>query len=407
MRRVKTIIAIFFLFSSLIFSQKNTFLLGNENLIANHYDLLKDKKIALVINRTSLLQNKTNLLDTLQTLGFEIKKIFSLEHGFAGMYSPGENVRNEGKINSVPIISLYGKKKKPSHNDLKNIDLIIYDIQDVGVRFYTYISSLKLIMEAAARGKKRLIVTDRPNPQTGNKIEGEILNKDFQSFVGISQIPILYGMTIGELARYFKDEILSEEKVEVPLTVIPMKNYEREKPFHNYIPFWIPPSPNLRSINSSLLYPGLCFLEATNISEGRGTEKPFEQFGAPFINSSQLLDKMKSKFSSIDLTITEFKPEKSSRYKPKYSGKLCYGIKARVKSNNFNPVNFGIFLLKTLKALYPTKLKINYQWLAKLWGNRNLGKYLKGEISEETFFTKIKIDEKEFSAKRKRYLIYE
>jgi uncharacterized protein YbbC (DUF1343 family) len=403
---IKTAFYVFLTFTSL-FAQNN-FMLGNENLLSNETDLIEGKNLALVINKTSTLSNGVTLLDTLLALDFSVRKIFALEHGFDLKAEAGEKIKNTN-FGAIPIISLYGKKKSPDKNDLENIDLILYDIQDVGARFYTYISSLKLIMQSAVRNQVGIIVLDRPNPQKG-KIEGEILDENFKSFVGISKIPTVYGMTVGELAKLFADEIEREDGRSVKLTVVKMSDYRRGKNYFqpNGKLRWINPSPNLRTLDAALLYPGLCFLEATTISEGRGTEFPFEQFGAPFFDTKKIIAKLKAtEFSeSLDFTAVRFVPKRHGTYSPKFSEKKCSGVKIKIKDENFDAVLFGTKLLKILCEMYPNKISLNYNRLAKLYGNKNLERFIKNEISFEEIKTFIRRDREIFKSKRKNFLLY-
>ncbi len=405
MKRITQIFFLLLLITNSTFSQSQ-FLLGNENLLKNYKGIITNQRIALLINGTSLLQNKTPLLDTLLKINVNVVKIFTPEHGFNLTQGPGAVVNDSTIANSIPVISIYGKKKSPSQKDLENVDAIIYDIQDVGARFYTYISSLKLTMKAAARAGIKIIVLDRPNPQNADRIEGEILEPKFSSFVGIAPIPILYGMTIGELAKFFKENIQIKENLRTDLTVIPMINYKREKFFNYYFTNWIRTSPNIRTYEAAFLYPGLCFLEATNISEGRGTDYPFEQFGAPFLKSETIIPILKKEFPKLKFETVKFTPVKRKNSSVKFAGKLCNGIKIKILDKSFRPVVFGIKLLKILKANFPSELTINYNWLNKLYGNSNLEKCMKNQISEIKLWNILEMNQKKFSEIRKRYLIY-
>ncbi len=405
MKRKTQIFFLLLLITNSTFSQSQ-FLLGNENLLKNYKGIITNQRIALLINGTSLLQNKTPLLDTLLKMNVNVVKIFTPEHGFNLTQGPGAVVNDSTIANSIPVISIYGKKKSPSQKDLENVDAIIYDIQDVGARFYTYISSLKLTMKAAARAAIKIIVLDRPNPQNADRIEGEILEPKFSSFVGIAPIPILYGMTIGELAKFFKENIQIKENLKTDLTVIPMINYKRDKFFNYYFTNWIRTSPNIRTYEAALLYPGLCFLEATNISEGRGTDYPFEQFGAPFLKSETIIPILKKEFPKLKFETVKFTPVKRKNSSVKFAGKLCNGIKIKILDKSFRPVVFGIKLLKILKDNFPSELTINYNWLNKLYGNSNLEKCMKNQISEIKLWNILEMNQKKFSEIRKRYLIY-
>ena len=289
---------------------------------ARYLPLLRDKNIAIVANQTSVvntLQRKEvkpnvmgsemvaiHLVDFLRSKRIKIDKVFAPEHGFRGKADAGEIVKDgvDSKTR-IPVISLYGKNKKPTSEQLKLIDVIVFDIQDVGARFYTYISTLHYVMEAAAEQNIPVIVLDRPNPN-GHYIDGPVLEKKHKSFVGIHAVPVVYGMTIGEYGRMINGENWLANKVQCDLTIIPLKNYWHDRPYD--LP--IKPSPNLPNAKSINLYPSLCFFEGTNVSAGRGTDMQFQIFGSPY-----------SKRSEFSFTP---QPNEGSKY-PKHRGKLCYG----------------------------------------------------------------------------------
>lgn len=244
--------------------------------------LLKGKRIGLVANQTSIITKNSNqniknsdyihLVDTLLESNIDIKKVFAPEHGFRGLADAGEFVKDGIDTKTeIPIISLYGKNKKPSPKQLEGLDIVVFDIQDVGARFYTYISSLHYVMEACAEAHIPVIVLDRPNPN-GHYIDGPILESEYKSFVGMHPIPIVHGMTIGEYAQMINGENWLDYKVKCDLTIIEMKNYSHDKPYH--LP--IKPSPNLPNPKSINLYPSLCFFEGTTVNAGRGTSKQFQ-----------------------------------------------------------------------------------------------------------------------------------
>ncbi len=241
-----------------------------------YLDSLKGKRVAIVGNQTSLI-GKTHLVDTLLSLGVNIKKVFSPEHGFRGDADAGEKVGSSIDAKTgIPLISLYGKNKKPYPEQLVDIDVVIYDIQDVGVRFYTYISTLHYVMEACAENKKPIIVLDRPNPN-GHYIDGPVLESSQRSFVGMDPVPIVYGMTIGEYALMVNGEFWLSDSLQCELWIVPCKHYLHKSKY--VLP--VAPSPNLRSETAITLYPSLCLFEATTVSIGRGTDRPFEVYGHP------------------------------------------------------------------------------------------------------------------------------
>ncbi|MGX1023268.1 exo-beta-N-acetylmuramidase NamZ family protein [Psychroflexus sp. MBR-150] len=274
---------------------------------------LRQKNIAIVANQTSVIKNNrdgyTHLVDSLLSLNINIKKVFAPEHGFRGQADAGEKVDDAIDAKTgLPIISLYASHKKPTETDLKGIDMLVFDIQDVGVRFYTYISTLHYVMEACAEQDIPLIVLDRPNPNR-HYVDGPVLEKTHQSFVGMHPVPIVYGLTIGEYAQMINGEQWLKNQVKCELKIVPLKNYDTKK---NYkLP--IKPSPNLHSTLSINLYPSLCFFEGTNVNAGRGTSTPFQVFGSPF------LDREKYDFQYVP------EPNLGSKY-PKHQGKICYGM---------------------------------------------------------------------------------
>lgn len=237
---------------------------------------LKDKRIGLVVNATSFINN-THLVDSLLSLGVAVKKIFAPEHGFRGNADAGSDISNStDSITKLPIVSIYGNHKKPSPEDLSNVDLVIYDIQDVGVRFYTYISTLQYVMEACAENKKPLLILDRPNPN-GWYIDGPVLNKKFESFVGMQSIPIVYAMTPAEYALFLNGEKLLKDSLQCQFTYVVCEGYDHS------VKYILPrkPSPNITNMNAVYLYPSTCLFEGTPLSVGRGTDRPFQLIGYP------------------------------------------------------------------------------------------------------------------------------
>ena len=273
---------------------------------------LESKNVAVVTNQTSVILNSkndyTHLVDSLLSLNIKVKKVFAPEHGFRGQADAGEKVDDAVDAKTgLSIISLYGKHKKPTQTDLTDIDIVVFDIQDVGVRFYTYISTLHYVMEACAEQNIPVLVLDRPNSNR-HYVDGPILEKQNTSFVGMHPVPVVYGLTIGEYVQMINGEKWLENNMTCDLTVIPLKNYDVQK---NYdLP--IKPSPNLPNALSINLYPSLCFFEGTTVNAGRGTTSPFQVFGSPF----------------LDAEVYDFQyvpqPNFGSKY-PKHQGKTCYG----------------------------------------------------------------------------------
>lgn len=354
------------------------------NNYENYLPLLKNKKIGIVTNQTGILINKTHLVDFLLEKNNAIQKIFAPEHGFRGTADAGEHVV-DGKDSKtgLPIISLYGDNKKPKSEQLADIDIMIFDLQDVGARFYTYISSLHYIMEACAENNIPLLILDRPNPN-GNIIDGSVLEKEFSSFVGMHPIPLLHGMTIGEYAKMINGEKWLKNGFQCKLTVIPCINYNRKMKYS--LP--VKPSPNLPNDQAVNLYASLCLFEGTNVSVGRGTEKQFQIYGSPYLP--------KSGFSFIP------KPNLGAQ-NPVYNGMECYGedLSTHTKVNRLE--------LKWLIKAYQTtsdKSKFFNPFFTKLAGTKKLQQQIENGISEEEIRQSWKKGLEEFKKMREKYLIY-
>ena len=352
--------------------------------------LLKGKRIALVINHSSLV-GKKYLVDTLLKHGIKVQKIFAPEHGFRGNADAGAHIKNSRDTQTgLPIISLYGKHKKPTKADLKGIDLILFDIQDVGVRFYTYLSTLHYIMEAGAEQHIPVIVLDRPNPN-GHYIDGPLLQKKYRSFVGLHPVPLVYGMTIGEYARMINGERWLKAGKAVALTVIPLANYTHQ----SFYSLPVKPSPNLPNEMAVMLYPSLALFEGTVISAGRGTKKPFQLYGAPEY-------KVKKFFF-----IPRSRP--GANY-PKFRGQRCYGVDLSRTDfkTQYEKKRLNLSYLQNAYANYPDKKKffLKNRFIDKLSGSDKLRKQIESGVSEEEIRKSWEKDLVSFKKIRKKYLLY-
>ena len=292
-------------------------------LSKDDFAILKGKNVGVVVNQTSVDQNGDHLIKLAHENGVTIKAVFTPEHGFKGVAGAGEKVENGIEpLTGAPIYSLYGETKKPTSEMLMGIDILVFDMQDIGVRYYTYVSTLTLTMEAAAESGIPFMVLDRVNP-LGSDILGPILDVEFSSFVGMHPIPIGHGMTLGELAQMINGESWLENGIKVDLTVIAYKGKIDEKvKAHAFNP---PPSPNMSNLKTAWLYHGLCLLEGTNLSEGRGTDSPFILLGAPWLDNQKLYDELvKNRHPLDDFEITQFTPQSipAAKY-PKYEGEKC------------------------------------------------------------------------------------
>ncbi|MDP1745628.1 MAG: DUF1343 domain-containing protein [Bacteroidota bacterium] len=350
--------------------------------------LLKNKSVAIVANQSSNIKN-THLVDSLVALGINVKKVFCPEHGFRGLVDAGKKVKTYKDIKTgLPIISLYGKNKKPAALDLKDVDVLIFDIQDVGVRFYTYLSTLHYVMEACAENNKTLIVLDRPNPN-GYYIDGPVMEDAYKSFLGLHPVPIVYGLTIGEYAQMINGEAWLTGGLKCNLKVILLNNYTHS----DFYELPVRPSPNLPNMASVYLYPSLGLFEGTIVSVGRGTDLPFQIIGHP----------------TLQKTNYTFTPKpKGGAMEPKYNGQVC---------NGYNLFNFGTEYMKNTKKIYlywlintykntPDNTSFfdeNFNYHA---GNATLQKQIKENIEEEAIRKSWQPGLENFKTFRKKYLLY-
>lgn len=346
--------------------------------------LLKDKKVGIVTNQTGILSNKKHLVDFLLEKKINIQTIFAPEHGFRGTADAGEHVV-DGKDakTGLSIVSLYGENRKPKKEQLAGIDVLVFDLQDVGARFYTYISSLHYVMEACAENNIPLIILDRPNPN-GSIVDGPILEKEFTSFVGMHAIPILHGMTIGEYGQMINGEKWLKNGIQCKLTVISCTNYKRDMPYS----LLVKPSPNLPNDQAINLYASLCLFEGTNVSLGRGTEKQFQIYGSPYLTKTNFKFTPKPNFGAKD---------------PVYNGKECYGEDLS-KAPKVNQLE----LKWLLKAYQNTtdKSKFFIPFFTKLAGTKKLQQQIEAGVSEKDIRDSWKKGLEDFKTMRKAYLLY-
>ena len=385
------------------FEKTNGFKLGNEVLLDEYADNLKNKKVAVLTNQTGILHDGTHIIDALIVKGINVVKIFSPEHGIRG----DESYSDIDEKTGIPIISLYGDKHKPSNNDLIDVDILIYDIQDVGARFYTYTSTLYYIIEAAIENNKQLFVCDRPLLLNPDYADGFMLDEGFKSFVGKIPTPVCYGMTCGELAGFLAENINRESNT----LVIPvkMKGYSRSTDFDSLKLAWVKPSPNMFTSKTAVCYPATCFLEGTNVSEGRGTEKPFENFGAPWVESKLLADELNSYgLKGVIFEAITFTPsEKISAYPPKFFNKLCNGIFINVTDKKkFEPVKCGAAILVSLYKLFP-EFKFNKDnFIDKLAGTDKFRNMVLNDSDYKSIVNLWEADLLTFKNTREKYLLY-
>jgi len=362
--------------------------------IDSYFDLLKDKKVGIVGNQSSMI-NETHLVDSLKSLGVNVVKVFSPEHGFRGDADAGEKVVSGiDEKTGLPIVSLYGSNKKPTAEQLTDIDILLFDIQDVGARFYTYISTLHYVMQAAAENGKKLIVLDRPNPN-GHYVDGPVLNPKFSSFVGMHAIPVVHGMSIGEYAQMINGEGWLGSGLVCDLQVIKCTGWDHTK----YYELPIAPSPNLKNMTAIYLYPSLCFFEGTVVSVGRGTDYPFQVIGHPKFEVD-VLEKL-YKFTPTPNAAAE---------NPVLKGQLCYGYdlhESDVKEYRKNAKLDLSYLLEFYKKLkMGTAFFLKSNFINNLAGTDQLkAQILAGKSLEEIEAT-WQDGLTKFKEIRKKYLLY-
>lgn len=390
---------VIFLILSIIYCQKipgqkndtNKSVIVGANVTDAYLPLLKNKLVAVVANQTSVIlkknqQDYTHLVDSLLSLHIKITKVFAPEHGFRGQADAGELILNtiDAKTN-LPLISLYGANKKPTPQQLSGVDVVIFDIQDVGVRFYTYISTLHYVMEACAEAGIKLIVLDRPNPN-GHYVDGPVLEPAFKSFVGMHPVPLVYGMTIGEYAQMINGENWLTNGLKCDLKVIPLKNYSHKIPYH--LP--VKPSPNLPNDKSINLYASLALFEGTNVSCGRGTDFQFQIFGAPF------LPKKDNPFS--------FTPQPNAGSKnPVHQNSMCYGLDLRL-SDYLNRLRLDWLINAYQDTAEKTHFFNNY--FTNLAGTKTLQQQIEQGLLEDDIKKSWQTDLDKFKLIRSKYLIY-
>ncbi|GAB4342947.1 MAG: DUF1343 domain-containing protein [Flammeovirgaceae bacterium] len=347
-----------------------------------YLDLLKNKRVALVVNQTSIVGN-THLVDTLLSLGVKIQKIFAPEHGFRGLADAGEKIDNAIDAKTkIPLVSLYGKNKKPTQEQLTDVDVLVFDIQDVGARFYTYISTMHYVMEACAENQKICLILDRPNPN-GHYVDGMILELKHQSFVGMHPIPVVHGLTVGELAKMIVGEKWINQDID--LKVVSCENYTHSMPYS--LP--VRPSPNLPNDRAIALYPSLCFFEGTVVSVGRGTDSPFQVIGAP-------------EYTDFSFSFT---PQPSLGAKnPLYNGIKCFGKDLRENVFYENP--FFLTELIIFYQKFPKKEIFFNDFFTKLAGTETLRKQIENGMSEKEIRQSWQEGLQKYKLMRKKYLLY-
>ncbi len=375
--------------------------LGVDRLMENP-EILKGKRVGLITNPTGINAERTSIVDLFdQSDDFELTALYGPEHGVRGDAQAGSTVSSYiDDVTGLPVYSLYGTTKKPTPEMLQDVDVLVFDIQDVGTRYYTYIYTMAYAMEAAAENGIPFVVLDRPNPQGGLRVDGPVLDPDYSSFIGLYPIPLKHGMTVGELARLFN----TEYQIQADLEVVKMKGWKRSMMYEDTgLPF-VMPSPNMPTTDTVNVYPATGLFEGTNLSEGRGTTKPFQLIGAPYIKAHEYANEL----NGLDLPGVAFRAASFTPTFSKHAGKLTHGVEVYVTDPaRFESTRTGIAMIQTAHSMYPDDFEfLANDFITKLTGNA----YVKDMILEgaplEDILTKIEDERDAFLPIRKEYLLY-
>jgi uncharacterized protein YbbC (DUF1343 family) len=385
---------------------------GADLLFEKYFHLVEGKKIGLVTNHTALLSSGKHLADALsENKRTKLVALFGPEHGIRGDAPDGKNVRHGVDAKTgVPVYSLYGATNKPTDEMLKDVDVLVFDLQDVGVRFYTYISTLSYAMEAAAEHKIPYVVLDRPNPIRGMWVEGFVREDSLRSFVGLQPIPVAHGMTVGELAKMFNEEGWLKNGVKASLTVVKMEGWKRTMWYDQTGLRWVKPSPSMATLKTAVVYPGTCFIEGTNLSEGRGTERPFEYVGAPYVDAGRWAEVLNAyRLHGVRFEPVEFTPQslEGITIHPKHERQKCNGIFIDVTDRDvYEPVRTGVHVLSAAKRLFPDSFTWRGRTIDLLAGATKLRTAIDAGVPPDKIVGMWKEEIEKFERIRKKYLLY-
>jgi len=368
-------------------------------------DLFKNRKLGLITNHTGVDFNLNQNIDLLLERGYKITALFSPEHGLYGDYPDGQFVEgHKDKATGIPVYSLYGSTQKPSKDSLKNVDVLVFDIQDIGARYYTYTSTMILSMEAAAENGVPFVVLDRPNPLGGIAVEGNVTHRDWISFVGGARVAIRHGMTLGEIAC-----MVAREKGLPDPEIVKVHGWTREMHFQDTGFPWVPTSPNAPTMEMAILYPGTCLVEGTNLSEGRGTSLPFQMIGAPWVDGRVLAARVRQMdLPGILVRPVYFRPSFS-----KWAGEVASGIQIHVTDQReIRPVELGVKLLFAIRDLFPEKFALRppgpsgRRFIDLLAGGTDLSSALERASSPDNLLSSWEAQSREFREQRTEFLLY-
>ena len=373
--------------------------------VASYEQLFRGKRIGIITNHTACNSQGRHITDVFGDMeGVKIAALFGPEHGMRGTEAEGKRIDSQtGETHDVPVYSLYGKTVKPTAEMLENVDVLVFDIQDVGARFYTYTYTMSLAMAAAAENGKRFVVLDRPNPINGLVVEGNILEPEFASFVGLYPIPVRHGMTIAELAKMFNGQGWLAGGVKADLFVAPMQGWRRGDWYDRTGLRFIKPSPNMTDLETAAVYPGLCLLEGTNVSEGRGTGKPFLQFGAPWIDA----DDLAARLNKLSLPGIRFQPVSFTPSASKYAGERCHGAEITITQRDLlEPYWAGILIVNEIHRMSPGQFEFRASHFDRLCGAADVRNAIINGSSLQNLKRSWQDKLEAFLQIRKKYLLY-
>ncbi|WP_026699919.1 exo-beta-N-acetylmuramidase NamZ family protein [Salibacterium aidingense] len=383
------------------------FQLGVEVLLDEQKDLIEEKRVGLITNPTGVDKELNSIVDRLHNdPDVNLTSLYGPEHGVRGNAQAGDYVEYYiDETTGLPVYSLYGQTRKPTPEMLEDVDVLLFDIQDVGTRFYTYIYTMAYAMEAAQENDIEFMVLDRPNPLSGTKVEGPVLDPDYASFVGNYPIPLRHGMTVGELAELFNKEF----DIGADLTVVEMDGWKRNMYYDDTPLEFVLPSPNMPTFDTAMVYPGAALIEGTNLSEGRGTTKPFELIGAPYVNSTEFA----AELNDLNLPGVSFRAASFTPSFSKHSGTLSNGVQIHIDhKQSFHPVETGLHIVKTLHDMYPEDFAFRAEnsegvsFFDNLIGNGWIREAIENGESVESIKTKWESELEEFKDVRENYLVY-
>jgi uncharacterized protein YbbC (DUF1343 family) len=373
--------------------------------VESYKNVFQNQRLGIITNHTAINKENQHIADIFANIpDITVTALFGPEHGIRGVEGGRRSTDLVDEPDfGVPVYSLYGKNLKPTPEMLENVDVLVFDIQDVGARFYTYVSTMSHALEAAAEQGKTFVVLDRPNPINGRQVEGNILEPEFSTFVGLHPTPVRHGMTVGELATMINDQGWLKDGVKAKLIVIPVKGWRRDQWYDQTDLTFIKTSPNMPNVDTAAVYPGMCLFEGTNLSEGRGTDTPFLIFGAPWIDAQKLTDRL----NALNLAGVQFEPTSYTPTGSKFRDQQCHGSKfIFTDRDRFEPYWCGIQIVNTIYQMYPDQFEWRIAHFDRLCGSASIRQTIIAQSSLDDLRANWQKDLNNFLKIRQKYLLY-